>query len=507
MDSIQAESDTEVTESDVKAMETAFLSLQANYGRVVEDLAGVQMMLDQAGWAPLTNYGEAGLNKSQLDTASNQLRELVVGNPIIKKGSELRHNYAHDKGFEIDVSSVRTKAAQKRILDWAEATFTPELIEKWSRAEYTDGNFFLVGDERTKKAYSVPITQIKTGYVDPDNHEDVLAFQREWLHQEGPSGNAEVKWYYTDTYDGHRARTLKNAAGQDGVDTKKTILWAPVNRQVGWAWGIPDALPAIAWARLWRQFLENGSTMSAAMAKIAFKLTSKSQGAATAATAQISQSTAAAQTAALSSSMDLAPLASAGKGYDFASGETLLMQVASAISVAYEDLLSKPNTDTATGLPNHVKRAVRARQKLNAAFIKRCLVWMGAPTTITVKFPEIDDMDTFRRAEMMAAAWGTGLFHPEEVRGTIAENAGIVLSFPNAPDGLLIPQNLATVQAGAQVVDTSTDGSDTTTTQSGGGQKADGSNSQSNGQGRDSQGIGQASKGNNDLRDGTGKKK
>jgi hypothetical protein len=205
--------------------------------------------------------------------------------------------------------------------------------------------------------------------------------------------------------------------------------------------------------------------------------------------------------------MDLVPLSTAGKSYDFASGQDIAGMMASSIEVAREELLSLPDSDKADGIPAHIKRAMRVRQQVQGAIIKRVLVWFGAPSTIQIKFPEIDDMDVYRKSEMLTGAWGTGLFHDEEVRTPIAENAGIALTKDSAPDGVLTPNNLETVQAGAVVVDTSKAGStQTTDTAKKQTPKPDGSNSQKNGQGRDSQGTGQHSAGSNDLRDGTTKK-
>jgi hypothetical protein len=216
--------------------------------------------------------------------------------------------------------------------------------------------------------------------------------------------------------------------------------------------------------------------------------------------------TGAGRTATMSNGMNMSALATAGKAYDFESGDSIAAFIASAIEVPLQDLLSKPDSDKADGVPGHVKRAMRVRQQLNGAFIKRVLVWLGAPATISIKWPEIDDMDVFRKSEMLTGAWGTGLYDPEEVRPVLAEVGGIPLTKPTAPADVLIPNNLKTVTAGATVTNTSGGAGDKTLDQSGSDQKPDGSNSQKNGQGRDSQGTGQHSAGNNDLRDGTTKK-
>lgn len=503
--------ESEITAEDVQVMQEAMEVLQRNYSLVVENLADVQLMLDAQGWTPMFDYTTNGLTKLQLNTASRQLRELVVGSPLMKKGSSLRHGFVFGKGFEVDVSSIKTNAGKARVVQMAEKVFGPSTLEQWTRADYTDGNFFMVGDDKTKKISLVPVEQITGVYVDGDDREDVQAFRRSWIRFTGSEANNVNEWYFTDTYDGRRPASIPNGATEgadttEGVNKQKTILWNPVNRQVGWTWGIPDALPAIAWSRLYRDFVENGYKMSEAMTRVAFTLTSKTAGGSTRAAAGMATGTGAGRTATMSNGMNMSALATAGKAYDFESGDSIAAFIASAIEVPLQDLLSKPDSDKADGVPGHVKRAMRVRQQLNGAFIKRVLVWLGAPATISIKWPEIDDMDVFRKSQMVTGAWGTGLYDPEEIRPVLADVSGISLTKPTAPAGVLTPNNLETVKAGAQVTNTSGDAQDKTVNQSGSDQKPDGSNSQKNGQGRDSVKNGTQSNGNNDLRDGTTKK-
>lgn len=505
------ENDPIFSETDLNAYTEAMNALKSQNAVLVENLGDVQMMLEQRGWSPIFDYSKNGLDKHQLNMASQQIRELIVGNPIMKKGAALKNDYVFGKGVEVDLSSVGTKSKKTAICDWIEKYWGPADLGAWSRANYSDGNYFVLGDDKTKKVTRVPVNEITGIYLDPDDHEDVIAFRRTWQRMVGAVGTEMSVWYYTDTWEGTRGNTLNNEGSNETIDKTKTFLWNAVNRQVGWTWGIPDALPAIAWSRLYREFLENGSTMSRAMAKVALKLTSKTQAGGNAAVAAIATSTQFGQTANMPQSMDITALSSAGKGYDFSSGDSLAAMIATAIEVSLEDLLAKPDTDKAEGVPTSVKRASRVRQAELGAFLKRALVWFGAPSTICIRFPEIDDMDVFRKSQMLSGAWGTGLFADDEMRPPIAENAGIKIIHPDAPVGVLVPNNKAnatssvTTDAGGNLTTTTTSGS-SDQSGGGGGQKPDGSNSQSNGQGRDSKKVGTQSNGNNDLRDGTTKK-
>src|SRR5690606_29473438 len=89
-------------------------------------------------------------------------------------------------------------------------------------------------------------------------------------------------WYFTDLFEEKRSKA-KNPTinfNRESVPVAKdaVIFDAYVNTQVGWTFGVPHALAALAWARLYRDFLVNGKIMSDALAQFAFQLQTKSKG-------------------------------------------------------------------------------------------------------------------------------------------------------------------------------------------------------------------------------------
>ena len=497
------------SENELEVVAQTLNELQNQNFRLAESLADVQLMIDARGYTPMFDFTHNGLSLQQLHLASRQLRELVVGNPVMKSGSQKRAAYVWDKGVDIEFSGA-SEAAKKKLGKLMgnsynqAALFSADAQQELERCAYTDGNFFLLGDNTTKKLIRVPLAQISAVYSDPDSHENVMAIRRSWNRIIGVESTHYDEWYYLDTYDGARGNTIAKDGVLEGIDTNKTMFWLGYNRQIGWVWGIPDSLPVIAWSKLYKDFLVQGSVMSKALAQIAYKLTAKTGQGAAQASATISASTQGGQTAAMSSSMDMAPLSTAGKGYDFASGEPMAAMVAVGIDLTLQDLLGQPNTDKADGIPTATKRAMRSRQRTQASLLQRVLVWMGAPDETEVEFPEMDDTDSFRRFQTLSSALGTGLFAADEMRPEMAEVADIDLLRPEAPAGFMLPNNLTTLtdtaKANASAMPAPAAGGNP------GAPKTDGSNAMSNGQGRNNQKQGNLSAGNNDLRDGTTKK-
>ena len=503
-----------------RMLETAQIQAKAEVARVNEALSGlkndnfmlsesltaINLMIDERGWVPMFDIQRNGLTLVQLNSASKQLRELVIGNPVMKRGSQLRTAYVWGK--DVDIEFTTGAPAQLKIMKLVAqpanqaCLFSPDAQAELERTAYTDGNFFAVGENATKKLNRVGMSEISGVYADPDFHENVIAIRRSWMRMANGAQEQMHHWFYVDTYDGPRASTIHFGGNDETVDVSKTMFWMGYNRQIGWIWGVPDALPAIAWSKLYREFLISGSVMSKALAQIAYKLTAKTSQGAAQASAQIRDSAEGGQTAGIMNTMDLAPLSSAGKGYDFDSGEPLSNMIAVGLGLTVEELLGQPNSDKADGIAGTTKREMRLRQKTQAAFIRRVLVWMGSPFDKTeVEFPDIDDVDSFRQVQSISSAWGTGLFSPEEIRDALADVAEIELD-GDVPSGVMIPNNESALTLAASLTPAPAAAAD----KGAPAPKADGSNSMSNGQGRDNQKKGTLSAGNNDLRDGIARK-
>jgi hypothetical protein len=514
----QAETASVSSQMELSAVIETVNSLKANNSFLAEELENISMMLDERGYTPIFEQGRTGLTLYQIYLASRQLRELLIGNPTVKSGSQKRNAYIWGKGVNIELT-MKTAAAKARIQTLMllpanqQAIFSAEAQERLERAAYTEGNVFFIGEENSKKLITVPLFQINGHYADPDNHDDIWAIRRTWTRMMGTESQLMSEWYWLNTYDGRRATQIPINDGQaENVNTRKTAIVKRYNRQIGWTWGIPDALPIIAWARLWRDLLIDGSVMQSALAKIAFKATAKTAAGRDRAAAVMDADAGPARTASMTDTMDLVPLATAGKGYDFTSGEPLAAQIAIGLDLAVDELLGANSTEDK--INTTTKRAMRMRQAAQGELLREVITWLGAPApSVEIEFPEIDDQDTYRRFAQLGQAWGTGLFAPEEIREEMAEVGEIELT-GTMPSDVLTPNTASSIDAGATTTTTNADGSTVTVNKQGGkggaapndvGVKPDGSNSQSNGRGRDSVKTGKNSSGDNGLRDGTTK--
>jgi hypothetical protein len=331
---------------------------------VDEALQNIDLMLDAQGW---TNIWEAddnrGLTLRQTKEASRQLRELVVGNPLIGNGKRIRHVQTWGGGMEFS-GRLRTSgkitglpAATQRIIEepwWQRYVFGNKAHGEMESAAFTDGVWLLLGRDGDKRVQSVSIQEIEGLLHNPNNHSEIWAYRRVWnpnpetADSENTAEN-RVRWYYTDAVPpAQRRRTIqvRGMAQPELAEPGMTMIDAHFNRQTGWALGVPDALCVVAWARLYKEFLVNGYVMSRSLARLAYKITAQNaQGAQNSATT-IATPGQSGSTYIEGSGNTLAPLATAGKGYDFGSGGALGAAIAAGLGVSWLALSGNPAQGT-----------------------------------------------------------------------------------------------------------------------------------------------------------------
>lgn len=434
---------------DFNELNEKFLALDAENFKLSEALNNVSMMLDNRGWNEIVTHGSAGMTLHDTKLASERLRELSVGNPLIKRGYKLRSSYVWSRGFTLPKLSARVKNKMQSPIN-ERCLFSSNAYEELELAAYTDGNIFVLGRNSDQQFMRVPLVEISGIMTDPDNNEVIWAVRRTW-NRMFSNGQAETvtRWYYTDTYPEGMAKATRlnnNSNISEIVDTSYTMFHQGFNSHIGWTFGVADALPTIAWVKLYREFLENGAIMTKALAQFAYKVSAKSRSGVSSAAAKIATSDGGriGATAAMGADVDLMPMPKAGNAYDFEAGRSLAAMIASALEVSIVALLADPGTSGAYGtaqtLDTPTMKAMQARQNTWSLFYKRILRFMGA-TNVEITWPSIEVEPIHRMIQSLAMAWESGVLNPEEFRSAIVDTLDIPTADGNVPDGIMIPNN------------------------------------------------------------------
>lgn len=409
-----------------------------------EALASVDMMLDAKGWSPIWEYDDiAGLTLRQVKEASEQARELVAGNPFIGNGARVRINHVLGAGIDFACRNRTGKQEVKplpaNIQANMEETWGPRYLfgtaarAEAERAAFTDGNFLLLGQDSTKRFQRVQLAEI-TGYVrNPNNSEEIWAYRRSWnarpaRKDEMPNisnpGDDErrTRWYYTDAFPAdERADYIRFEGKDERAETGYTMLDMAFNRQVGWPLGVPDALAAITWSRLYKEFLANGYVMSRSLARLAFRLTiGTAKGKERA--AEVSKPGQAGATFLEGAGNTLTPLATAGKGYDFASGDGLARSMAAALGVSVKALLADPDPKQQTNFMVDATAAASAAIRRGEwdDFYVRLFRWMGLTKRLVVNWRDHNDDTVARLMQALALTDQLEVFGAEVIQKAAA---------------------------------------------------------------------------------------
>lgn len=420
---------------------------------------------EDQGWLSLfggDSDREEGLSLKQVKEVSQRLRESVAGSPLPKQADALRFSYTFSAPFiipgltgSIEVSPGR-KPKLPRLNEFYEAdvnqryVFGNEAQELISRACSTDGVYLALGDDKKRTLRPIPVREVAAVTVNDDFPGEVWAYLREWSHTK-PNGEQETlrAWIYTDRFEGTREASLPGLT-ENGrnvpVDKDKTIIDFSVNQQVGWTFGVPDLMPGEAWNRKYITMMSHGEDVSSAMAYFALQIKkSSNKGAQNTGVKMANGPRGAGNTALVGEGNEIGALTASKSAYDFDGLRPIASMYASSTSVSVVDLLASPGAagssyGSASALLPGMRRGIESRRKQVAAWLERVIKW-GTGERIKVTPASIEEVDPYRRIQMVSMLNNSGLAHADEARPEMMYLAGVTPKHSSEPEGYLLPNN------------------------------------------------------------------
>lgn len=398
--------------------------LKESYSSVAKAI----MAFDDVGWDMPNGVDPSnGFNLSEIKGVSERIREMTEANPLLKRGSAMRTSYIFGRGVSFGDLQPRFRKVIDNPVN-QDVLFSPEAQSINERSHFTDGQFFVTGDIRTKEFSRVPFSQITAVVTDPDDAEKIRYVRRSWTRTEqnladGTYVSKDMNvWYPTDSYNPVGVRYATSIQKQP-VDTSKRMFVSRVNRRAGRVWGVPDALPALPWAHAYNEYLKDGTRVLKSLAMFAWQLRSKTRAGGTAAAAAIATGSTVGATAVMGDGMEMSSMPRSNT-VDLGTGRPLASMVASALEVSIVALLSDPGTSgssaTAQTLDIPTMKAMESRQAVWSQFYKRVLVFLGAPE-VNVNWPKIEVEATQRMMQAYALAKETNAIWDDEYREAVIE--------------------------------------------------------------------------------------
>lgn len=450
----QAEIDREMMQNTLREVHDQLSDRNFKLEVLQEKLSQMDLMLENQGWSSISEYGQEGPSLVQVKRASAQIRNLVALNTWIKRGFRLRQTYIWDGNIHYenipDKDDRRTRQSNvQALIDLPQNQkyfFGHQAREERESALYSDSQALYLGDDRTKLLRPLYFGEITADYRNPDDGSEIWAYRRSWNHYPQGTVNPEVRneWYFRHAFWHEKTTSIKYGGVNETVNQDVRVFGEPVNSQIGWAYGIPDALAAIAWVKLYRDFLVNGFTVTAAMAQIWAVAKQHAQSGADTAKAVLGGG-GVGQVALMGAGNQLTPLSTAGQAYDFEKGRTLIAAAASAVEVSAIAMTSDTSVagssyGSALTLDLPTQLAMQARRNFHIDLDTEVLKWMGADDPKVWFTPYTDPTQILREVQAINFKWNTGLYEAEEIKKMYEALEGRYGEV-DVPTGVLLPNN------------------------------------------------------------------
>lgn len=425
-----------------------------------ERLSGLDLMADSVGWTDVTGVSnDDGPTLDQLKKRSKQIRSAVALSPHLGQGLRLRAERVWAEPITYrGVPGLNGEATGRGIADVGsrvndplnhQYVFGPSARYEREAALYSDGMYFLLGEDSSRRLAAIPLSEISADYRNPERASEIWAYRRSWYDYSNGTINPteRVEWVFTDLFKDKQTESIKYNGKTEPVATGKTLIDGSVNSQVGWAYGFPDAGAVIEWARIYSEFMKSGKSMSDAMARIWAQVKKDVASGVPSAAARVAGMSGFGNIQ-VGAGTEFAPLSTAGRSYDFAPGLHLLAIVAAGLGVSVVALSSNPGAAGASygaaqvlSLPERL--STQFRRDWHVQYDVRVLRYLGAKKPEAYWPPLVDGAELLRLSQAAQLAWNSGLYSPEEAKEQFEHARNNYSDVDPVPDGVLLPNNEA----------------------------------------------------------------
>lgn len=441
--------------------------------RVAEALSNAVAMLRQedVGWAePGQGFNYRGLSLSDLKRWSEQIRTSLTGtrdrapNPHMRNGFMLRHSFVwqgdmHYDNIPGDDKSVHTtgrrgKTNVQKLIDDTNNRLVHSKTARRRRehALFADGIYLVIGENGSKKLHPISLHEITDTQRDDLYEDEIVAYRitRNEARRDPSTGSLigdrEEKsfWVYVDWFTGDKPDFMIYNGQTEDVLKGHTAFDMHANKPDGAAFGSPDAIAAVVWARVIRDLIMNGVKMQDALAMFAFRVQSPSKKGGENAALELAKEQEAGS-AALLGDNELTSLNTAGRGYDFGSIGFVVATMAaslhvSGIALSANTALAGSSYGAAKTLDLPGRMAMETRRAEHIEFEQRILKWYGAEGA-TAFFDNFDDAtDEYRSVQAAMLLWSSGNMSSKAFKEAIQVIYGRDL-IGAIPKGVMLPNN------------------------------------------------------------------
>ena len=373
---------------------------------------------EDVGWSRLDGDTQDAVPLQVIKDHSVRARHLAAYNPLVKRGVAIRNAYMWSSMPQYE---GLTRAASER-LDAPLLGLAARMRDE--SALCTDGLVLYLVDKPRGRVCPVPLKRVigVARNEDATDETDIAAFLVQPVTDDTRAAQdprkSEPVWHLVE---GHEATSIKDPNGYRVA--RDVAVYTAVNRQSGEAWGKPDLMGAVYWARAYKEYLESSYTVARALARFAFKVSSMSSRQQQAVIAQVSTASTSGGTASLGQGQDLQAVAKSGAGMDFAAGSPLAAMVSAALDVPLSVLLTDGSAGGRQGAESALEeptfKAFEMRRHIHADLIQRVLKALGHHAEVLLAPLSTELIQ--RWGQVVTLGYQNGALHQDEMRSLFLE--------------------------------------------------------------------------------------
>jgi hypothetical protein len=339
--------------ADYKALsEEAAESNAAMLEVLTERMAELELALEDEGWVRLSMASDLEFSLAGLQTIRKLARVMYLKNPLIQRGVNVQTYYVFGQGMNVRAKDTEVNEVVQSFLNdsknKAELTSHQARMEKETDLQLESNIFFTFfttpGNGRVR-VRTIPVDEVTEIIKNPEDSREPWYYKRVWTQSslEITTGGTRIEtktayypdWRYQPTGD---AKPKK--IGDADVMWDNPVYHVRTGGLSRMSFGVSEVYAAIDWARAYKDFLENWSTIVQAYARFAWKASGAKSSAAVAAVKSKFQSTlpatgteknpppTVASMLVEPGSLKMEPMRTAGATTDAEDGRRLLLMVA-----------------------------------------------------------------------------------------------------------------------------------------------------------------------------------
>lgn len=426
-----------MTENVQETYDPTLVELENEVKRLQETINTRIKDLDEANWTALFGWlqnEQDGPELSVLQDISPKLRELASSNPWHMRGAQLRHAYVFGRGLKfVNASQPRYRSVLEEPHN-LQTMFSVVAYEAANLALFTDGNFFVLRNEKTGLFTQVPLRQISGVSTDPDDPGTIWYIQRTW----NSDGKDVKRWYPIARYK-KRVSQIRKDINKVGVSQDTVIYHQASHRQTGWTWGVPDSLAAMVWTEAYSAYLRDNAKLVKALSMIAWKITTATTSGSGAAAATVRDSgSQVGGTAAMAAGNQLQGVGVPSAQVNMGNGQPLIAAVATSFGVPVIALLSSPGATggsygAANTLDEPTFKTMSSLQDMWATFYNEVLHDIGAAKAYA-EFPALQSDPAYRQIASINQSHAQGLLWRDEARDAVLDILDVTKSKTGLPE-------------------------------------------------------------------------